>query len=223
VLYKTREKVKLQLQFLFKVAALALALGAFVTATALGECTTSSHFISDTEHTIVKGTGSSPHDLVIASETDTFHTCNHESYEGTFIGKTSQTFQLWAKTSGCSTAGEQPFTVDDEGCTYTLTSHGASQHGLLTVDCATGKEINVTHKGCEMSIPPQTQEGVTFTTSTRNGKHALTVDITIRGIETRYHGGVCVMYGTEHTHEIVGSLVFWGEGTAGEPVNLTHT
>ena len=120
-------------------------------------------------------------------------------------------------------------TVTPNDCDYTFFSHGTNTHGTISVMCPEGKAIEVHHPNCTITVGAQSptsehmKEGATYTTTVVNGKHALTVDVTLKAITAQYHGGICIFLGTNHTAEMTGAVTLSGTDTLGNPVNITHT
>lgn len=206
-----------------------LAMSAFAVVNA--SATVSGHFVSDTTHTIVKGTESGTHFLNFKGESGEPIGCTHASYEGTITGETVTTVTVSPVYKECSTGRKAPheIAVTMNGCDYTFHSAGTNKHGTVSVDCPVGKAIEIHHPNCTMTVPAQTPTattltgGATYTTTVEEGKHALTVDITVGNIEVQYHGGICIFTGTTHKFTMEGSVTVWGTDTAGNRVNITHT
>lgn len=224
-----------------KLGALALIAAAVASASAAASALalTNGHFTSEAgeHHVIVKGTeaAGSPHHLLYYAvlneaghpkEGSLFEECTHAAYHGTLSGTsatTSTAIQIRPTYGKCLTSpGEGEHKVAfhaPAACgtnVFELTSGGT---GTVHIKCT----ITITREDCEIKVPPQTASGVTYTTTTENGKHALIANLKLTTLSAWYHAGVCVFFGTAHYMEIAGSITLWGEDTAGNRVGITHT
>jgi hypothetical protein len=155
--------------------------------------------------------------------------CTEAKYEGTAATKTVTVIQMTAAYSGCRTqegaAGEVSVTMN--GCSYTFFS-GGTKHGTVAVDCPVGSAIEVHHPNCTITIGAQTPttngltNGVSYTT-TVEGKHALTANVTVGNIAGQYHGGICIFLGTPQNFDMNGSVTIKGFNTDGTQAGITHT
>jgi hypothetical protein len=193
------------------------------------------HFESDVDHTLLVGTEGHNTSTKEVHTTE-FHidegegiVCKNASYSGTTTTKTTTEVTVTPSYSNCQTTNGTAVEVTMNGCDYTFFSHGTNAHGTVSVMCGAGKAIEIHHPNCTITVPGQTPNGVhmtqgaTYTTAVVNGKHALTVDVTLKAITAEYHGGICIFLGTNHTAEMTGAVTLAGTNTAGEPVNITHT
>ncbi|HEX8689016.1 MAG TPA: hypothetical protein VF729_02110 [Solirubrobacterales bacterium] len=191
--------------------------------------TVSGHFEHDaaTNHATIVGQETvSPHDLVFTDEVSgSAFTCEHATYHGTAPAKTVTSVTVTPTYKTCKTVGgaHGAVTVHVNGCGFTLESHGANTHGTVHVECPAGKAIEITHPNCTITVPAQTLNGMTYTQKTENGKHTLTVDVTVKQITGHYHGGICIFLGTVRKFSMTGALTVEAQNTAGERVNVTHT
>lgn len=156
--------------------------------------------------------------------------CEKSTYEGTVTTKTVTTITMTPTYTNCTTNDEDgtKVTVDVNGCSYTFSSHGPNTHGTVTIDCPVGKQIEITHPLCTITIPAQTHAttltgGITYDTVVENNKHALTATVTVNTITGHYHAGLCVFLGTAQKFQMVGSVTVTGEDHAGNRIPITHT
>lgn len=157
--------------------------------------------------------------------------CTNASYHGLAPAKTVDVLQVTPTYSGCLTTGDGAHgsvVVHTNGCSYTFRSnsnasiHKPTEHATVTVDCPAGKAIVITHPNCEITVGPQALKGVTYTT-TLEGKHSLTVNVTVSHIAGQFHGGLCVFLGTSQIFDMNGAVTVKGFDTAGNQVNITAT
>jgi hypothetical protein len=159
--------------------------------------------------------------------------CEEATYHGLAAAKTTTSLTVAPKYGKCLTTGKTPgeITVTPNGCTYTFFSNsaavnppGPTTHATVNVNCPVGQKIEIHHPDCTISVHPQTGlKGATYTTTTVNNKHALTVNVTITHIKSTYHGGICIFLGTNHEFDMTGAVKVSGFDTAGVPVNITAT
>jgi hypothetical protein len=229
-----------------KLKVLGLGLLAMMAASAFAvvnaSATSTGHFTAEpTEHhVIVKGTeaaGSSHQLKFYAIENNAEHKttepnnpieCTHASYSGTLSGAaatTTSSVQVTPTYTQCRTAsheaGTHPVSVAPvAGCGNNVFDFTSGGSGTVHVNCT----VVIKHPQCEITVPPQTVSGVTYTAITDGGKAALTMNVNVKTIEGLYHGGICIFLGTSnHKFEMVGSATVWGENTAGGRVPIKHT
>lgn len=230
--------LKLKILGLSLLAVMATSAFAVVNASA----TSDGHFVAEPpagdHHVIVRGaeTVGTPHRLHFNEISDTSGhpttgssiTCTHAKYHGTLTGAastTTQAVQVRPEYIGCSTNGEPPHNVVVDvpaGCGTNVFEFTSGGSGTVHVNCT----ITITHPNCEITIPSgsiNTLSGISYTTVTEQGKHALTMHVNVKTITGTYHGGLCVFLGTTHYFEMVGSVTVWGEDTVGNRVGITHT
>ena len=160
-------------------------------------------------------------------------TCHKAVYTGSVTSATVQSVTIkpdWSNCTTGTTGSAASFEVDENGCTLTFQSGKAGQtHHTAQVLCPQGAAIVITHENCTITVPAQTvggggnKGGVTYTTTTENGKHALTMNVTVKEIVSQYHGGICIFLGTTQQSEMNGSVTVSATNTAGEAVNITET
>lgn len=232
-IYGKGTKLTKQLKILTLALAAAMAVGGIAVLNA--SATVKGHFESDVEHTLL--VGSEGHNTSTGeAHTTEFHidegegiVCSTASYSGTTITKTTTEVTITPKYENCKTTDGTAVTVTTHKCDYTFFSHGTNAHGTVSVMCSSGEAIEIHHPNCTITVPGQAPNGLHMTqganykTMLLNGKHALTVNVTLKAITAEYHGGICIFLGTNHTAEMTGAVTLAGTNTAGEAVNITHT
>jgi len=201
----------------------------------------SGHFTQEINTATITGeeTLGTPHRLKFSADGGTPIECTVAHYEATPVHPLTfeeitftPTYEL-CKTEG---AASHNITVHHQKCEYEFYSntnasanvepHKTTGHATVGLWCPPESNgILVTHPNCTMRMPPQTikEEGATYTTITRNGKHAITANITATGITAHYEAGICIFLGTNHTAKMEGSVTVWAENHKDEPVHLTAT
>lgn len=192
------------------------------------------HFTSDVDHTIIKGTESNPgnHNLkfqrtVNGQASGLPIECTHVNYHGTVTVKTTQEITVTPEYKDCATQGgvwgevkvHHPKTAECETKVFKFTSAEPGKKGTVHVTCP----ITITHPNCTIRVPTQTVSGVTYNQVNENGKHAITLGVTVPGIAGQFEGGICIFLGTNQTFDMNGSVTVWGEDTDGNRVNVTAT
>src|SRR6187549_2014783 len=154
-------------------------------------------------------------------------TCHFATYHGTVNAATVQSVTITPDWDNCTTGGTSlpGFSVHENGCNLTFTSGKTGEtHHTVDLVCPAGKSIEITHENCTIRLPgAQTLRGITYTTTTENNKHALTMNVTVKGITSLYEDGICIFLGTTQKSEMNGSVTVAATNTAGEPVNITET
>lgn len=209
-----------------------LAVAAIAASNASG--TISGHFTQDVALSKITGEEipGTPHRVLFSVDGGTPIQCTQAHYNNT--PEPSLTFQRILMTvsyKGCYTFGtaQHDLTVHIEGCEYEFYSNSAasthSPTGTATMGFVCGREYvhRYTHPNCTMQVPPQTWNGVTYTTTVIGGKHALTVNFKTESITVHYEAGICVFLGTTHTGKLEGAFVMRGLSPSNEPVNITAT
>jgi hypothetical protein len=190
---------------------------------------TGGHFVSETTHTLVVGTGGpgTSHRTHLSAEgTEGQSGCENVSYVGTAVSSTVESITIspsYEKCTTTNTSANLPVTVN--GCTQTFTVAPGGVSGTVDVLCPAGKAIEVHHPNCTITIASANNKnlsGVTYTRVTENAKHAITLDLNVT-FETTYHGGICIFLGTPHKERITGSLTIRGFDTDGSQVSITAT
>ncbi|HEX5418114.1 MAG TPA: hypothetical protein VFZ25_20860, partial [Chloroflexota bacterium] len=189
------------------------------------------HFTSDAaaSSTIIRGTEGGSHTTELTVPGLTGIVCEEAGYEGTVAGATAESVSVTPAYGKCKTtkgtAGE--VNVDLNGCQYqfTIEKKSSGDNPADLVCSGATKFITVTHPNCEIRIPAQTVSGLAYTTTVESSKHAITVDATVKGLETNFEAGACVLLGTKKESELSGSVTVKGRELAGEgegaPVDIT--
>lgn len=214
--------IKLKALGLGLLAAMAVSALAVMNATA----ETGGHFVSTVAHTNITGTESGSHVLHFNKEGGAAGErigCDNDSYTATTTNLTEPSITVTPSWQNCYTTGtpESKFDIDENSCHFVFTiGKKATGHNTAHVVCSkAGDAFVITHPSCEISVPPQTVTGVSYTNE--NGEVTLTS--TVKNIESRYHNGFCIFLGTNHTAEMIGSVTVKGTNTAGEKVHVTAT
>jgi len=152
--------------------------------------------------------------------------CDKESYLGTVTATTVQSIKIVPEWEKCYTTGDSNKTdipIHENGCYFEFTSGKTGQTHHTAHFICPGEPLVITHPNCTITIPTQTTQGVTYDTITLNEKHAITLNVTTKGITAHYHGGICIFLGTTQKSEMTGGVTVEGFNTLGKPVNLTST
>jgi hypothetical protein len=193
---------------------------------ATASASTGGHFTSSVEHSKVSGSdslnGPDQLELHLHGLEGGIH-CPGASYTGTMAGSTTTELLLIPTFGSCwTTGGEQTTWIHANGCQYRFTV-GTKSLGTIDLVCPTGAAVVATHPNCTITIPAQNNVGgITYTTTTQFGFHAITVDIGAQ-LNVQYHGGICIFTGTSHTATLKGSLLLEGTNWLGEGVSITAT
>lgn len=214
--------MKLKALGLGLLAAMAMSAIAVVNASA----TASGHFGSAEAHTLIVGTENATHKVRLSIDHGNTIECDKASYSGTTVNKTETQITITPTYQECHTTGEtfaeRPVNVTMNGCDYTFFSQGNRKHGTATVNCATGKAIEIHHPSCTVTVG--TQHALTNGISYENEAGTLTANVTVGGIAAEYHGGVCIFLGTGgHEGTMNGSATIAGTNTAGGAVAISST
>lgn len=153
-----------------------------------------------------------------------------ETVKSEMTAPTQTEISLFIEGTVC---GSKP-TILMNGCTYTLTvrdTDASTKLSSVHLKCPIGKKVEmIQHGSCTVTLGEQTfTEGATYTKITVNGKHALTVDMTLNTIYEK-HGSCEFMppFGTgPHSGaggiSLTGSMTLIATGPDGNPANLTAT
>jgi hypothetical protein len=208
-------------------AALGLALVAAMAFSAMSvmsaSATVSGHFTSDsggiTAIDIREVTGK--HEIALSAIGTTI-TCHTASYTASMSVATTQQLNVAPAYSNCTTGSGGTATVTMNGCSYTFSSR-TTGHGTAGIVCTGGARAEVHTSAGTLSFGTQTaDEGLVYTTVTHT-KHALTVDVTAKGIDYTCHGA-CQIFGTSGTTAtMTGTVTVTGTSSKGEIVNITAT
>ena len=194
-------------------------------AAASASATYSGHFVSEAKTTTVIGTESTTHRAKFSVGGGTPVECEKVSYQGLIGAETVAGFTVTPKYETCKTEGSASHnvTIAMNECDYTFKSTSET-HGTFEFLCRGKGPIKITHPNCTITIPEKTQlSGVSYATTVEEGKHALTVNFTVKNIPAQYHTGVCTILGTNQLAELKGSITLRGTDEAGKPVHITNT
>jgi hypothetical protein len=187
------------------------------------------HFVSDAEHTIIKGLDSGTHRLHLEPDPpDGSQTgCEVATYEGTATSATTTQIDVTPTYEQCRTTPDGTiFPITHNGCTYRFTVSTGGTFGTAHLICPAGNAIEIHHPNCTITVSPtnnQNLSGVHYTTAVGpTGKHEITLDVDVT-FQTTYHGGICIFLGTNKFGTLKGSSTVWGENTNQERVNITTT
>lgn len=211
----------------------ALAISAFVASSAFSniEAHTGGHFTTDGPLPVqLHGHSNETHKGHLNAFGQTV-TCT-ETYSGTQAAATATQQTIIPTYTNCL-SGANPVTVNMNGCDYLFTirdTNASTLHNDVHFVCPQGAKAEVSRNdgSCNITFPPQTvTNGVTYTTTTVNGKHAITADITAQNLTYEKHGA-CVFlapFGTgPHVGaSLTGSATLAGTSSLGEPTNVTAT
>jgi len=218
--------MSLKLKFLALGVLAIVATSAFTVMNASAEDQPESHFTSEVDHVIVKGTDAfgSDHALQFHGESGDAITCTHATYHGTVdeLDTTTQAIQVRPHYTNCATSSGAWGSVTvhvPAGCGTNVYEFTSGNPGTIHVNC----QITITHPNCTIRVPVQTVNGATYTQVTEENKHAITLDIHATNITSQYEGGICIFLGTSHSSTMTGNATVWGEDTAGERVHVTAT
>jgi predicted extracellular nuclease len=161
------------------------------------------------------------HDVTL-SAIGTTVTCHTAKYTASINVATTQQLSVAPEYTNCTTGSGGSASVTMNGCTYQFNS-ASTGHGTAGIVCPTKKAEVHTSAGT-LSFGTQTaDEGLVYTTVTHNAKHALTVDITAKGIDYTCHGA-CQIFGTSGTSATMsGEVTVTGTNSGGSSVNITAT
>ena len=211
-----------------KLKALGLGLLAIVAISAFGVVNAGANSDGDfdlgTGATTVKGEESGTHNLIFTPEgTGSAIDCKTATYSGGVSAGTVGSITITPAWSNCSTAGSaSEFGVDLNGCKLTFTV-GQHAEGDNTVSvCSSGGPIEITHPNCLITVEKQTVSGAAADPDTREGAASITLTSTAT-VATKYHGGICVLLGTNHSAVMEGSATVWAEDENGNAVDLVAT
>lgn len=189
----------------------------------------SGHFTSDSpsgktklDISEVTGTG---HQVVLSAVGSTVE-CHHATYTAHFTGSTTQEITVTPEYTNCTTGSGGSATVTMNGCHYQFTSR-SSGHATVHFKCPVGAKAQVHTGAGTLTFGEQTpSNGVVYTTTTENGKHALTVDITATGITAECHG-LCQFVSPTTIHNATMNGAVTVNGTDADApanfVNITST
>ena len=206
----------------------AMALGAFGVTTA--SATQSGHFTSEspsgrTSFNLLEKTGSE-HETTLSAYGMTT-TCHDSTYHVHHVSSpTFTTFTVTPTRLGCTTGSGETATVRMNGCSYDFTSRSAPNHATVHLECPVGSKTEIESSGGTVKIGAQTPHcgGVTYSTIEMEGKHAITINLTLECMTAECHG-LCQLLGTNTgTAKLTGSLTLQGKDTdTGLVTGITST
>jgi hypothetical protein len=203
----------------------AIAVGSLTAMSA--SATVSGHFTHDAvggQASITAREGGT-HRVKISSDGGTPIECDTAVYHGTMSSSTTTTIALTPTYFACHTEGGAPGSVaiDSSNCHWILHSR-SSQHATAGIYCPfENGGIVITHPNCTLRLQSQTGTGVTYTTTTENGKHQITLNYTVSNLIIFYESGICIFLGKTHSAVVVGSYTMEATDKNGQLVNLTAT
>jgi len=188
--------------------------------------TVTGHFTSDsaveTLLDISEPTGTA-HALKVTGGT-TEVTCHKATYNSKIMGATVISVIVTPTYENCTDQSGGAASVTMNGCRFEIKSR-TTGHGTTHLLCSAGVKVQVHAAGNTLSFSPQTptKGGLTYTTTTENGKHALTVDVTAEELHYECHG-TCMFSGTNRVNgTLTGSVTVTGTDPNGSPINITST
>jgi len=186
---------------------------------------TGGHFTFDTAHTLLKESKEAGHSFELKNSNEEAINCSQAIGESTVNATTLTELQLTPTYSGCKTSGGAEVTATMEGCSYVFTiGKDARADNTVDLTCPSGKALELHHPNCTMTIPPQTGKlGAAFTEVIESAKRALTMELTVSALTVQYHGGICILLGTNQLWKINGSFKLAGWNTVGEPTAIRAT
>ncbi|HEX8690664.1 MAG TPA: hypothetical protein VF729_10530 [Solirubrobacterales bacterium] len=193
---------------------------------ASASATTGGHFTSASAHTTLSGSEGGEHSTELS-----FHglagtiECLGTSYSGTTSSSTVTEVTVTPSYNTCQTTGgtHGAVSVAMNGCDYVLKIGKLRNEGnTVSLACPSEKAIVISHPNCTITVLAQSMTGVVYATTVENGRHTLTVEVSLT-FSTQYHGGLCVFTGTNHTATLKGSITVKGVNAEGAQVGITAT
>ena len=192
------------------------------------------HFESEVAHTTIKGTetpATGVHTLHFRRQgTAEEIGCTEASYTGTTTNATETGITVTPSWSKCyTTPNGTEFEVHENGCHFIFTIGKSTKiDHTVHLKCPIGKKIEITHPNCNITVGEQTLggeagNGVVYKTVTEEGKHAITLEVTVKNIVSTYHEKICIFLGTNQISEMNGSVTVRGFDTDNKPVHITAT
>lgn len=215
-----------------KLKALAMGLLAAVAATAIetasAETSATGHFTSELPHITLQYSENETHRLELKIPGLTGIVCTTTTYHATLTTVTEFQIRVTPTYAGCHTTGgvHSELEVAANECSFTLTApnrESAKTENTVDYVCP-GTGIVIHHEGCEIELDPLSGlKGIGYTTTVENNKHSITLTANVTGFTSTFHAGFCVLLGTTHGGELVGSVTVKGINTTGEQVGITAT
>lgn len=201
----------------------ATVLGGFAATAA--SATISGHFVSEQDFVTLTGAESGTEKTELNLEGLEIQ-CKNAAYDGVMNGTTAQQLTITPIYANCVETGEaeKKVEVKTNGCVFNVRSGREEEDDTAELACPAGKRIELIGT-CTIKISPQVVKGLEYTTVTVFGKHAVTVDVTVKNIAMELHGFICeVFLGTNFTAgELTGSVQINALGQEGQPVGITET
>jgi len=205
------------------IAAIAATLPAVNPATAL----VSGHFTTDAPSTgtILDITGGNSLVLQVGGEEIK---CHESKYTAQLQSTTVQQVTVEATHEGCTASWfglTTNATVVMNGCRYLVRSRSSGGHATVELTCPIASTVEIQGIFCNLRLTIQKPEsGVTYTTVIAHEKHALTVNLTAKGLWVERHGPSCGTPTLLKTGQLTGSLLVHGtDKNTGNAVNVTAT
>ena len=188
------------------------ALFAFSAISAAGASATEKYFHSAAHTTTI--TASKDKDHVFTTNAGTV-TCTTAHFTGEATGTTVQDLNMSINYNNCTAFGFVNVPIEENGCTYTFTSHttndvtGLTENLKVHLLCPGSSTIEIKAPFCTTKVGPQTLEGFTPTNlnNPTTGKKDVTLHIAVSGIAYNecgtnrtngtYHGSSTIE-GTDH-------------------------
>jgi hypothetical protein len=215
-----------------------LAASAFAVMNASAESQPTAHFTSGSHNTqvlVFENPTSGTHALELSQPGFTGIVCHEPSYAVTNIGTTADHITVKPTYKKCTTTGGNPgsVTVHPNGCEFTFTTpnkESAKTEHTVTLNCPTGKSIQITHATCTVSIHHVEVKGVGYTTTVESApgtiggpKHSITLTVNVAFPQTR-HGGFCSLLATNATGTLSGSATVFGKDPlSNNQIDITAT
>jgi hypothetical protein len=156
--------------------------------------------------------------------------CPESLYEGPyFASKTSAVYFTRANALKCMTKNGTPgeLDIDFNGCGLEFKiGKKALSDNTTDIICKEGKPFEITHPNCTIKVPAQPGfAGVSYKHVMENGKHVLTLELTVGGeeAETYFESGICVFLGTSHGMVVTGGMTIKAFDKEKKQVSVTAT
>lgn len=184
---------------------------AFVTS---ASAQTGGHFTIDVPKAKIKTTESPTHRLEFTFPGLTPILCEERTFPGENIPQTFVDIAITGGAPKCATTGGNPkeLEIQFHGCGLKFKiGQKAGQHNTTDIYCPPGEgPIEVIHPNCKVKVPAQNGfNGVTYTNVPEEGKHALTLQLTLAAgpeVTAHFEEGICIFLGTNHAMVVTGSL-----------------
>jgi len=168
------------------------------------------HFVTPSAETLIKGEESGSHRLEF-----TIHgvegsiVCNEAQYvDNQNVGETAVEVLIIPSYGECHTTGsETGIPIHMNQCRYLFTvAEELFTEQTAHLICPGSATIVITHPNCTITIAPQTiLGGLTYERVIEEEKYAITL-VSKAVFNVQFHGGVCILVGTNHTGTLSGSV-----------------